>query len=44
MQLVLGLNVKDDLNLDFKNVKKKLFYDVIYNPPKTNFLKTGKKT
>ena len=40
----LGLNQEDKINLDFTKIKKnKLFYDVIYNPSETNFLKTGKK-
>ncbi len=39
----LGLN-DEIINLDFsKSGKNKLFYDVIYNPEETNFLKTGKK-
>ena len=39
----LGLN-KESLNLDFsKFTNDKLFYDVIYNPAETNFLKEGKK-
>ena len=39
----LGLNKEDDIGLNFKNInKEKLFYDVIYNPKETNFLKTGK--
>ncbi len=39
----LGLN-KEVINLDFSNVGNgKLFYDVIYNPKETNFLKEGKK-
>jgi len=39
----LGLNKEDNINLNFKNVnKEKLFYDVIYNPKETNFLRTGK--
>ena len=39
----LGLNKEDNINLNFKNInKKKLFYDVIYNPKETNFLRTGK--
>ena len=38
----LGLN-NESINLDFSKVgKNKLFYDVIYNPGETNFLKTGK--
>tara|TARA_Y100000591_G_C21796177_1_gene679453 strand:- start:285 stop:1079 length:795 start_codon:yes stop_codon:yes gene_type:complete len=40
----LGLN-NEKINLDFSNVgKNKLFYDVIYNPTETNFLKKGKET
>ena len=40
----LGLNKDDKINLDFtKTGKKKLFYDLIYNPNETNFLKTGKQ-
>ncbi len=39
----LGLN-NEIMNLEFSNeVKNKLFYDVIYNPSETNFLKKGKK-
>ena len=39
----LGLN-KESVNLDFsKLANNKLFYDVIYNPEETNFLKEGKK-
>jgi len=39
----LGLN-NEEINLDFSNVgKNKLFFDVIYNPNETNFLKAGKK-
>ncbi len=39
-----SLGLKNEIiNLDFSNVdKNKLFYDVIYNPIETNFLKTGK--
>ena len=40
----LGLNENDEINLDFSKVgQNKLFYDVIYNPKETNFLKMGKK-
>ena len=40
----LGLNKNDQINLDFSKIgKNKFFYDVIYNPKETNFLKTGKK-
>ena len=39
----LGLNKEDKINLIFENLnKEKLFYDVIYNPKETNFLRTGK--
>ena len=39
----LGLNENDEINLDFSKVgQNKLFYDVIYNPHETNFLKIGK--
>ena len=39
----LGLK-NEEINLDFSNIgEKKLFYDVIYNPSPTNFLKIGKK-
>ena len=40
----LGLNKEDEINLDFSSVgKNKFFYDVIYNPKETNFLKMGKE-
>ena len=40
----LGLNKDDKIELNFSSVgKNKLFYDVIYNPSETNFLKIGKK-
>jgi shikimate dehydrogenase len=39
----LGLKKEDKINLDLSlSGKNKLFYDVIYNPKETNFLKTGK--
>ena len=39
----LGLN-NESINLDFSKFgSNKLFYDVIYNPIETNFLKQGKK-
>ncbi len=35
----LGLKNEDKINLDFSKIEpSKLFYDVIYNPSKTNFL------
>ena len=42
---VLGLNIDDKISLDFSNIgKNKLFYDIIYNPSETNFLKIGKES
>ena len=39
----VGLKKEDNINLDLSSVgKDKFFYDVIYNPKETNFLKTGK--
>ena len=39
----VGLKKEDKINLDFSKISKnKLFYDIIYNPDKTNFLKTGR--
>jgi shikimate dehydrogenase len=40
----IGLKKDDKINLNFSSIgKNKFFYDVIYNPKETNFLKTGKK-
>ena len=40
----LGLN-NEKINLDFSTLgKNKLFYDVIYNPQETHFLKLGKES
>ncbi len=40
----LGLKKEDEMNLDFSSIgKNKFFYDVIYNPKETFFLRTGKK-
>jgi len=40
----LGLKKKDSLNLDFSSIStNKFFYDVIYNPSETNFLKMGRE-
>ena len=40
----IGLRKNDEINLNFSSIgKNKFFYDVIYNPKETNFLKTGKK-
>ena len=39
----LGLKPNDQINLNFDNLKNKIiFYDTIYNPPVTNFLKNAK--
>ena len=39
----VGLKKDDYINIDFKLISKNsFFYDVIYNPRETNFLKTGK--
>ena len=39
----IGLKKEDKLNLDFSKFKNsEFFYDVIYNPKQTNFLKDGK--
>jgi shikimate dehydrogenase len=39
----LGLKEEDKIKLDFTSISKnKFFYDVIYNPKETNFLKIGK--
>ena len=40
----IGLNEKDEININYQQISKnKFFYDVIYNPPITNFLKNAKK-
>ena len=40
----IGLNNKDEINIDYKNISKnKFFYDVIYNPKETNFLRRAKE-
>ena len=39
----IGLKENDEIKLDFSNVGyNKIFYDVIYNPKQTNFLKKAK--
>jgi shikimate dehydrogenase len=39
----LGLKKDDNLNIDFSSISgNKFFYDVIYNPSETNFLKIGR--
>ena len=37
----VGLNENDQLELNLSKIKNKFFYDIIYNPPKTNFLKNA---
>ena len=40
----LGLKKEDKININFSSMtKNKFFYDVIYNPQETNFLKIGKR-
>lgn len=40
----IGLKKNDEINLNFSSIgKNKFFYDVIYNPKETNFLKAGKE-
>ena len=40
----IGLRKNDEINLNFSSIgKNKFFYDVIYNPKETNFLKAGRK-
>tara|TARA_B100000029_G_scaffold76776_1_gene68556 strand:- start:6748 stop:7536 length:789 start_codon:yes stop_codon:yes gene_type:complete len=39
----IGLNKDDEINLNYKDLgSNKLFYDLIYNPKETNFLKKAK--
>ena len=40
----IGLKEKDEININYQQISKdKFFYDVIYNPPETNFLKNATK-
>ena len=40
----IGLKGEDKININYQQISKgKFFYDVIYNPPETNFLKNAKK-
>ena len=40
----LGLKDEDQIKIDYSNIgSNKLFYDVIYNPEKTNFLLKAKQ-
>ena len=38
----LGLE-NETIQMNYQKHKSKFFYDIIYNPPKTNFLKGGEK-
>ncbi len=44
----IGIKQNDEIKLDYTKLDGQLFYDVIYNPPKTQFLEnaknSGKKT
>ena len=44
----IGIKQNDEIKLDYTKLDGQLFYDVIYNPPKTKFLEnaknSGKKT
>ena len=41
----IGLKIDDKINLNLESLKRdKIFYDTIYNPPMTNFLKNRKTT
>ena len=40
----LGLKIDENIDLDYSKIgSKKFFYDVIYNPSETNFLRSAKK-
>jgi shikimate dehydrogenase len=40
----IGLKEEDKININYQQISKdKFFYDVIYNPPETNFLKNATK-
>jgi len=40
----IGLKKEDEININYQQFSKnKFFYDIIYNPTETNFLKNGKK-
>ena len=40
----IGLKGEDEININYQQISKdKFFYDIIYNPPETNFLKNAKK-
>jgi shikimate dehydrogenase len=40
----IGLKEEDEISINYQQISKdKFFYDVIYNPPETKFLKNAKK-
>ena len=39
----IGIKKNEEIKLDYTKLDGQLFYDVIYNPEETNFLKEGKK-
>jgi shikimate dehydrogenase len=40
----LGLNKNDEIKLNYTEIgSNKLFYDVVYNPPQTNFILKAKQ-
>ena len=39
----IGIKQNDEIKLDYTKLDGQLFYDVIYNPPESNFLKKGKE-
>ena len=40
----IGLNKNDEIDIDYKNISQnKFFYDVIYNPKETNFLRKARE-
>ncbi len=39
----IGIKQNEEIKLDFSKLDGQLFYDVIYNPPKTKFLENAKK-
>ena len=40
----IGIKKNDEIKLDHSKLDGQLFYDVIYNPPKTKFLENAKKS
>ena len=40
----IGIKLNEEIKLDHSKLDGQLFYDVIYNPPKTKFLENAKKS